>query len=71
MRPDHHLFDLHGYIGERARRAGVGAFEDLKLDTYADEERFYSYRRATHRKEPDYGRLVAAIVLGAENPRIP
>ena len=62
-RPDHHLFDLPGYIGGRLRRAGVGAFEDLGLDTYADESRFYSYRRATHRGEPDYGRLVAAIAL--------
>ena len=57
------MFDLHGYIAERARRARVGRFEDLGLDTYADEARFFSYRRATHRKEADYGRLVAAIAL--------
>jgi len=57
------MFDLHGYIGERARRAGVGRFEDSGLDTYADEARFYSYRRTTHRREPDYGRLVGAIAL--------
>jgi YfiH family protein len=57
------MFDLHGYIGERAARAGVGRFEDSSLDTYADEARFFSYRRATHRKEPDYGRLVSAIAL--------
>jgi YfiH family protein len=57
------MFDLPRYIAERARRAGVGRFHDLGLDTYADEDRFFSYRRATHRKEPDYGRLVAAIAL--------
>jgi hypothetical protein len=57
------MFDLHAYIAERARRAGIGRFEDLGLDTYADEARFFSYRRATHRKEADYGRLVAAIAL--------
>ena len=51
------MFDLHDYIGERAARAGIGEFEDSGLDTYADETRFYSYRRTTHRKEPDYGRL--------------
>ena len=62
-RPDHHLFDLPGFIGHRARRAGVGCFEDLALDTYADDARFYSYRRATHHGEADYGRLVAAIAL--------
>jgi len=58
------MFDLHGYIAERARRAGVGGFEDSGLDTYADEARFFSYRRMTHRGEADYGRLVAGIVLG-------
>ncbi|MGO4870395.1 MAG: peptidoglycan editing factor PgeF [Roseiarcus sp.] len=57
------MFDLHAYIAQRAERAGVGRFQDLGLDTYADEERFFSYRRATHRNEPDYGRLVAAIAL--------
>jgi YfiH family protein len=57
------MFDLHGYIAERAHRAGLQVFEDSGLDTYADEERFFSYRRTTHRKEPDYGRLVAAIAL--------
>jgi YfiH family protein len=61
--PRRAMFDLNAYIAERARRAGVGIFEDLGLDTYADEDRFFSYRRATHRKEPDYGRLVAAIAL--------
>jgi polyphenol oxidase len=59
----HSMFDLNAFIAERAARARVGRFEDLSLDTYADERRFFSYRRATHRKEPDYGRLLAAIVL--------
>ena len=62
-RPGHSMFDLKAYIAERARRAGVGRFEDLGLDTYADDRRFFSYRRTTHRREPDYGRLVSAIAL--------
>ena len=62
-RAGHSMFDLNGYIADRAARAGVGRFEDLRLDTYPDEDRFFSYRRTTHRKEPDYGRLVSAIVL--------
>jgi polyphenol oxidase len=60
----HHMFDLPAFIGFRAKNAGVASFESLALDTYADEARFYSYRRCTHRKEPDYGRLVSAIALG-------
>jgi YfiH family protein len=64
-KPRHFLFDLPGFIEMRAERAGIGRFENLNLDTYADEARFFSYRRATHRAEPDYGRLVAAIALPA------
>ena len=63
-REGHHMFDLPGFISARVERAGIGAYENLRLDTYADETRFFSYRRTTHRKEPDYGRLVSAIVLG-------
>ena len=59
----HAMFDLPGFIGARLNAAGIGAFTDLGLCTYSDEERFYSYRRTTHRKEPDYGRLISAIVL--------
>jgi copper oxidase (laccase) domain-containing protein len=40
-------------------------FEDLGLCTYAEPERFYSFRRSTHRHEPDYGRHINAIALGA------
>jgi len=56
-------FDLPGFIGSRVARCGVADFTDLRLDTYSDEARFFSYRRTTHRAEPDYGRLVAAIAL--------
>jgi polyphenol oxidase len=58
----HAMFDLPSYIAARLERAGV-AVEDLKLCTYADPARFFSYRRTTHRAEPDYGRHVNAIVL--------
>ncbi len=58
----HALFDLPGYTLARLRAAGVTA-ADMALCTYAEAERFYSYRRATHRGEADYGRLISAIVL--------
>jgi hypothetical protein len=62
-RGKHFMFDLPGFIGARMAAAGVGHFEDLGIDTYADEARCFSYRRSVHRKEPDYGRLIAAIAL--------
>jgi YfiH family protein len=63
VKPEHKMFDLPAFIGMRVGRADVASFENLALDTYADEARFFSYRRTTHRKEPDYGRLVSAIAL--------
>ncbi len=62
-RDGHALFDLPGYISARLAAAGIGEVADLGLCTYADARRFYSYRRAIHRGEPDYGRLIAAIAL--------
>lgn len=59
----HAMFDLTGYITARVQRAGIVEFEDLGLCTYAEPERFYSFRRATHLHEPDYGRHINAIVL--------
>lgn len=62
-RAGHAMFDLTGYIADRVQQAGVVNFEDLGLCTYADPERFYSFRRSTHRSEPDYGRHINAIAL--------
>ena len=61
-RAGHSMFDLAGFIRMRLERAGVLMIDDIGVDTYSDE-RFYSYRRSVHRKEPDYGRHVHAIVL--------
>ena len=62
-RPDHFQFDLEAYVAARLAAAGVGRVETLGLDTYADAGRFYSYRRATHRGEPGYGRQISLIGL--------
>jgi len=56
-------FDLESYVASRLREAGVGTVTTLRLDTYADAERFYSYRRSIHRGEPDYGRQISLIGL--------
>jgi YfiH family protein len=61
-RDGHALFDLAGYVAARLERAGVGRIDDLAVCTYADH-RFFSYRRATHRAQPDYGRHINAIAL--------
>jgi len=62
-RAGHYQFDLEGYVVARLADAGLRTIEALGLDTYSERDRFYSYRRATHRGEPDYGRQVSLIAL--------
>ena len=64
-------FDLEAYVVARLAAAGVRQIEATGLDTYALEDRYYSYRRATHRIEPTYGRQISLIgraeVVGSKN----
>ncbi|KZM49639.1 peptidoglycan editing factor PgeF [Labrenzia sp. OB1] len=62
-RADHFMFDLPAFIMDRLEQLNLGQVADLALCTYGDETRFFSYRRTTHRKEPDYGRQISSIVL--------
>jgi YfiH family protein len=64
VRPGHAMFDLPAYLENRLKAEGVGTVVNLSLCTFSDERRFFSYRRATHRAEQDYGRLISAISLG-------
>ncbi|MDO6520662.1 peptidoglycan editing factor PgeF [Shimia thalassica] len=60
---DRMMFDLPSYGLHRLRQAGVGHAEWIRHCTYSDPDRFFSYRRATHAKEVDYGRLISTIRL--------
>src|SRR5258706_4073312 len=62
-RAGHWQFDLPAYVAQRLKQASVEAVEILDVCTYAREDEFFSYRRTTHRKEPDYGRELSAIML--------
>ncbi len=62
-RSKHFMFDLPGYVAMRLDGLGLAAVDDLGLCTYADEDRFFSYRRTTHRGEADYGRQMSAIMI--------
>ena len=62
-RPDHHRFDLSEYVRSRLDKLELAATNRLAGDTYSDESRFFSFRRATHRGENDYGRMISAIAL--------
>lgn len=62
-RAGHALFDLPRFIEARLSALDLGAVADLGQDTYAAPERFFSYRRTTHRGEADYGRQISLIAL--------
>lgn len=62
-RPGHHQFDLEAYVASRLTECGITQMQPLGLDTYADDARFFSYRRATHRGEATYGRQISIIGL--------
>ncbi|MEM9967219.1 MAG: peptidoglycan editing factor PgeF [Pseudomonadota bacterium] len=59
---DRRHFDLPAFGLDRLRRAGVGKSAWIKRCTFTDAERFYSYRRSTHAKDADYGRLISVIL---------
>lgn len=62
-RRDRFYFDLEGAVAGCLAISGIEAVEPLACDTYSDRNRFYSYRRATHEGEADYGRQLSAIML--------
>jgi YfiH family protein len=59
----HFMFDLPGFVRAQLEPLELASIEDLALCTYADEQRFFSYRRTTHRSEADYGRQLSAICI--------
>ena len=63
LKPGYFLFDLAAYAARRLALAGVAEIVRTPCDTCQEESRFYSYRRATLRGEPDYGRQLSAIVI--------
>lgn len=56
-------FDLPGYVAGRLAAAHIGTVEISAPCTYANESKFFSYRRSQHRSEADYGRQISAILL--------
>jgi YfiH family protein len=58
---DHYQFDIEDYVAARLQAAGVSKIEKLGLDTYAHEDRYFSYRRSCHRGEAGYGRQISLI----------
>lgn len=63
VREHHAMFDLPGCVFDRLEKMHLKQVQNLKLCTYGDAERFFSYRRMCHRGEADYGRQMSAVCL--------
>jgi hypothetical protein len=63
VRKEHHMFDLPAFLTDRMKAFGIGTIINCGLCTYTRAEEYFSYRRATHAQEKDYGRQIAAITL--------
>jgi YfiH family protein len=66
-RPGHLLFDIAAYVAARLARAGVGRVDLMDEDTYAQPDRFFSFRRSCHKGEPGYGRQISLIGLSGHD----
>lgn len=64
IRPEKYLFDLPSYIEKKLQIEGIGKIENLKIDTYENDQDFFSFRRSKHREEKDCGRNVSVIAIG-------
>lgn len=62
-KPEHSFFDLPGYLYKYLTKLNLGAVQGLNRNTYSESDVFYSYRRAVHSEEPDYGRQLSVIAL--------
>ncbi|RCL02360.1 MAG: Polyphenol oxidase [Candidatus Tokpelaia sp. JSC189] len=59
----HYYFNLSSFITDKLRKLGIARADSLNMCTYADEKRFFSYRRKMHWYEPDYGCQMSTIIL--------
>jgi YfiH family protein len=60
-KPGHFQFDIESYVAARLQVAGITKVDKLGLDTYAHEDRYFSYRRSCHLGEAGYGRQISLI----------
>jgi YfiH family protein len=63
IKPNHHMFDLIGYVKNKLQIAGVNDIEDANIDTYTNSSDFFSYRRSCHLKEASYGHNISVIMI--------
>ena len=63
VKRDKLLFDFPRAIRTKLEEAGIKRPEIMDRCTFVDRDNFFSFRRATHNQEPDYGRQISLIAL--------
>ena len=60
---DKFLFDLRKYVNYKIKEFDIEHVENIDFDTYAEKEKFFSFRRSRQLGEKDYGRCISTIGL--------
>ena len=58
-----YFFDLRGFVNKELSNLNIKNIDNIEMDTFAEKEFFYSYRRSCFNKEPDYGRCISVILM--------
>jgi|TARA_B110000967_G_scaffold80017_1_gene82784 YfiH family protein len=57
------LFNLRKYVNSKFEKLKINCLENIDLDTFSENENFFSFRRSTQKSEKDYGRCISVIGL--------
>jgi len=60
---NNYLFSLESFILNQLKLLGIENIHSINIDTFAEEDLCYSYRRSILKKENDYGRMISTIVI--------
>jgi YfiH family protein len=58
-----YLFNIRSYINTKLIRLGINNIDHIEMDTFSNEENFFSYRRSKKNDDKDYGRCISVIIM--------
>ena len=58
-----YLFNIRSYINAKLIGLGIKNIDHIKMDTFSDNENFFSYRRSIKDNDKDYGRCISVIIM--------
>ena len=58
-----YFFNIRSYISAKLVGLGIKNIDHIKMDTFLDEENFFSYRRSKKNNDKDYGRCISVIIM--------